>query len=270
MHSMTDRHWKRLVAEGRSLIQSNAAGRLRLGQIVQEIEPKREGPGRPEGARTGVITDLEVYSSEIDLDEDTLRSYRDVLLKWGGDPAACPKTSWTVLKELAVYEDPREAFDRIKKEKGSVNTVTVRIYRGVPGWNHQKETPVRAKAAHVRELLKDPAVAREVADDPDTRQNFRRAETAAVAATHQRNQPSYPQRQRAVEIEHAEFFRSLATIGADSWYTDLKNAERGLALLCEHDVWVPGEALAGARKMADEIGAHLAVLLMRADMEARP
>lgn len=268
---VSDRRWKNLVREGKSLVLEGAAGRLRLGQIAQEIAPRGDNGGdrRSDGFSSAGAA-LEEYAVEVDIEANTLREYRDVLMKWGGNPEAIPATSWTVLRELAAYADPAEAYRLVKRDHGVVNTVTVRIYRKVPDWNHQKETPVRSQAAQVRELLKDPAVAREVADDPDTRQNFRRAETAAVAATHQRNQPGYPQRQRAVEIEHAEFFRSLATIGADSWYTDLKNAERGLALLCEHDVWVPGEALAGARKMADEIGAHLAVLLMRADMEARP
>lgn len=267
---VSDRRWKNLVREGKSLVLEGAAGRLRLGQIAQEIAPYSGHGGRPESGAAAPNSGLADYAEEVDLAVETLREYRDVLMKWGGNPEIIPATSWTVLRELAAYADPAEAYRLVQRDHGAVNTVTVRIYRGVPGWNHQKETPVRSQAAQVRELLKDPAVAREVADDPDARQNFRRAETAAVAATHQRNQPSYPQRQRAAEIEHAEFFRSLATIGADSWYTDLKNAERGLALLCEHDVWVPGEVLGGARKMADEIGAHLAVLLMRADMEARP
>lgn len=264
---LSDRRWKQYVREGRSLILEGAAGRLRLGQIAQDIEPNGSAHGGDRRS-SGTAVPLEEYAAEIDMEVETLRQYRDVLLKWGGDPGQCPKTSWTVLRELAVYDDPAGTYRAIKREHGIVNTVTVRITRGVPEWNHQAETPIASKARQARHLLSDPEVARAVIDDHETRVAITRAASSFQDDNKITNRPGAARVQRELEITHAPFFRALAAFGGAGFLSSIRAAARELALLIEHDVEVPVEVLDEAEAKAAVIAEHLTVLRMRVGVNA--
>ncbi len=178
---VTDRRWKQLVSEGRSLVLGGAKARLELGRIAQEIEPKGSAHGGDRSGASTPVRELERYGDEVDVDASVLRDYRNVLVRWGGDPTRIPEAGWTVLREIAdMPGDPFENYRTIGRDHGRVDTVTVRIARGTPGWNHQQETPVASKAAQARHLLSDPEVVRETLKDPATARALVSAERERV------------------------------------------------------------------------------------------
>jgi len=168
---VSDRRWKQLVREGKSLIRKAAKDRLFLGAYAQEIEPNGSSHG---GDRSrGAAAPLAQYAEEIDIALDTLREYRDVLLKWHGDPDRVPDISWTAMREIADIKDadPFEVYKAVKREHGIVNSVTVRKYRQVPAWNH-----AGTKVRQAKRLLADPDVVNALAQDEEGMAAIQRVE----------------------------------------------------------------------------------------------
>lgn len=174
---VSDRRWKQLVREGRSLVLEGAAGRLQLGRNAQEIAPKGDGWGGARSDASAAPAALDRYAAEIDIDPNTLREYRDTMLLWEGTGKPAPGVSWSNLRELAREPDPQAAYTAVKKAYGKVTILTVREWRGKKTAGVRSTSSVSERTRAAKQLLADPDVVNELAQDEEGMAAIQRVES---------------------------------------------------------------------------------------------
>ena len=85
--------WDSAVEEGKQLAKNVEQGKMRLGQIADELEPKY-------GDST-----LARYAQEIGINVNTLQNYRSVFRTWSEDPRVKEVPKFSVAKALVNHPD---------------------------------------------------------------------------------------------------------------------------------------------------------------------
>jgi hypothetical protein len=174
---MNQTEWKALVKEGIALAKQGAEARWGLGDNALKVAPIGQ-----DGAHNGSADKLEQYASEIGVEYETLRRYRQVSASWPPETRVSG-ASWTLHRELLNNASPDEAHATMKSlgKKFPNQRITAdmarqengrqpsRLLRRTPSERQQSAETLLASATDkkefIRKVISDPAIGQEIAHE---------------------------------------------------------------------------------------------------------
>lgn len=243
----TARQWDRWVKRGRALVRTKTSVQFELGDITLEIIPKQ----RHDFDDHGVQAVLRAYAEAIGLSFNTLARYRHVAIAWPEDKRN-PDVSFTIHDILSAHPS---RFHKINKPPvdpvSGERRWTVNEALRAAGRTPQHPVTPQERVDRVRDLVREdddaalavkdilrrPAVVRQVLADPSARHILRQADRPRYYAEdddqdealeplpgYAEPEPTAPPPRRAAQVRYSEAPREvLELLGAcTTFYTQMQ------------------------------------------------
>lgn len=243
----TARQWDRWVKRGRALARTKSSVQFELGDITLDMIPKQ----RNDFEDHGVESVLRAYAEAIGLSCSTLKNYRHVAIAWPEDRRN-PDVSFTIHDILSAHPSRYRKIDKPPVDPVSgERRWTVNEALRAAGRTPQHPVTSQERVDRVRDLVRDdddaalavkdilrrPAVVRQVLDDPSARHILRQAdrprfytesddqdEALEPLPAYVEPEPAAPSPRRAAQVRYSEAPREvLELLGAcTTFYTQMQ------------------------------------------------